>query len=434
MRDVLVPSGVSRLALALCLFLVMAPCLSHAAAAADGGDSIATAAGDMSVVESDDCSPGLQPFSVSMVGSHETVDGALGVALSGRYAYVADGLDGLQILDVGEPTAPVLVASFDTPGYAQGVAIVGDYAFVADGPGGLQIINISTPFAPAYTSSCTIQGFTYGVAIRGNYAYVGGGGGGLHVINVGNPSSPQWTGSYDVCSTTWGVAINGDYAYVAAGSGGLKIVDISNPLSPALVGCYETRCKALGVAVTGNFAYVAGGSSGLQMVSISDPTSLMLVAKCQYPDFAYGLAVLNNYAYVAGGANGLQVMQVRAAMSIDDPRSGPPSGLTNLSEGSGEAPVERAYENSLLQNFPNPFVSNTQIAFVMNSAGPVSLCVFDATGRMVRELVKENRQPNRYVEEWDGKDNTGRSLAAGMYFCRLQLPGWSDVKKIALAR
>ncbi|MBK9137540.1 MAG: hypothetical protein IPM17_02055 [Verrucomicrobia bacterium] len=62
---------------------------------------------------------------------------AEGVAVSGHYAYVADGWEGLQVIDVSDPAHPVRVGGYNTPGRAQGVAVSGHYAYVADGWGGL---------------------------------------------------------------------------------------------------------------------------------------------------------------------------------------------------------------------------------------------------------------------------------------------------------
>jgi hypothetical protein len=97
----------------------------------------------------------------------------------------------------------------------------------------------------------------------------------------------------------------------------------------------------------------------------------------------------------------------------------------------GEGP---RYGNFLFQNAPNPFVSATRIAFSLKKEGQVRLKVFDATGRLVRTLVDEVRGPNRYVEQWDGRDGSGRSLSSGTYFYTLEIPGWSDSKKMTLAR
>ena len=385
-------------------------------------------------METDACDPDLQPFKVGLMGSLGTRDVALDVDVSNGFAYVADGLSGLQILNVGEPTAPTLVAGYDTPGYAQGVAVKGNYAYVADGEGGLLVVDVSSPSSPAPAGNCATGGFAYGVAVSGDYAYVGGGAGGLYVIDITDPTRPAMIGSHDVCSTAWGVAVMDDYAYVAGGASGLQIIDISSPLSPVYVGCYETRGTALGVTVSGGYAYVAGGASGLQIVTVSDPYAPMLTAKCEAPDFAYGVAVINNYAYVASGADGLQVLQAAATISLADPHSGPPTALSDPSDEPGGRGAGALRSNALFQNSPNPFTAATRIAFSTKAEAHVRLSVFDASGRLVRTLVDEERRADDYVEEWDGRDSDGRALAAGMYFCRVELPGWTDAKKMALTK
>jgi hypothetical protein len=70
------------------------------------------------------------------------------VAVSGHYAYVADGGAGLQVIDVSDPANPRRVGGYDTPGYAGGVAVSGHYAYVADGDAGLQVIDVSDPANP----------------------------------------------------------------------------------------------------------------------------------------------------------------------------------------------------------------------------------------------------------------------------------------------
>jgi len=55
-----------------------------------------------------------------------------GVAVSGDYAYVADGYNGLVIVDVTDKSAPAFAGSYDTAGSALSVAVSGNYAYVAD--------------------------------------------------------------------------------------------------------------------------------------------------------------------------------------------------------------------------------------------------------------------------------------------------------------
>ena len=58
------------------------------------------------------------------------------IAISGNYAYVANGDDGLRIIDVSDPAAPTEVGFFDTGSEAKGVYLNNDYAYVADGGDG----------------------------------------------------------------------------------------------------------------------------------------------------------------------------------------------------------------------------------------------------------------------------------------------------------
>ena len=65
---------------------------------------------------------------------------AYGVAVSGNYAYVADGSPGLQVIDVSNPANPQRVGGYDTSGTARSVAVSGNYAYVAAGTRGLMIL------------------------------------------------------------------------------------------------------------------------------------------------------------------------------------------------------------------------------------------------------------------------------------------------------
>ena len=74
------------------------------------------------------------------VGFYDTDDYAYSVYVSDSLVYVADGLDGLRIIDVSNPSAPVEVGFYDTGDKAAGVYVSGSTAYVADGGDGLYII------------------------------------------------------------------------------------------------------------------------------------------------------------------------------------------------------------------------------------------------------------------------------------------------------
>jgi hypothetical protein len=72
-------------------------------------------------------------------------------------------------VSVGIPD-PVLVKRFDTSS-AYDLEIQGDYAFVADGGQGLCILDVSDPLNPQLVDSIDTD-WAFKVKIRGSYAYV----------------------------------------------------------------------------------------------------------------------------------------------------------------------------------------------------------------------------------------------------------------------
>ena len=69
---------------------------------------------------------------------------------------------------------------------------------------------------------------------------------------------------------------------------------------------------------------------------------------------------------------------------------------------------------------PNPFRQTATIAFSLAQGGPVDLAVFSVDGRRVRTLVRESREPGEYQVTWDGRDDHGNPMSAGIYFAHLK--------------
>ena len=77
----------------------------------------------------------------------------------------------------------------------------------------------------------------------------------------------------------------------------------------------------------------------------------------------------------------------------------------------------------LEQNYPNPFNPTTQIRFTLKQGADVSIKVYDVLGRQVRTLVDRRFQTGQHFTEWDGKNQTGKLTASGVYFYVLFIDG-----------
>lgn len=202
---------------------------------------------------------------------HETNDDG-SVSL---YAYIADGSNGLQIIDVTNSSIPLLKGVSAEPDQASGVYVRGSYAFVADGSNGLRIVNITDKDSPALLSTCDTSDARHVVVPTGDYAYVADGAEGLTIVDISDLSDPVIAASIDTPGTALAVYIFGTYAFVADGNTGLQVIslDASNAAEyRTIVGSADTDGNAQAIYVLDNYAHIADGSSGFQTFDVSNPS------------------------------------------------------------------------------------------------------------------------------------------------------------------
>ncbi|HEC79117.1 MAG TPA: T9SS type A sorting domain-containing protein [candidate division WOR-3 bacterium] len=84
--------------------------------------------------------------------------------------------------------------------------------------------------------------------------------------------------------------------------------------------------------------------------------------------------------------------------------------------------------------YPNPVVKRLTIEYQLASSADVSLCVYDAVGRLVRTVVRGAAAPGYYTALWDGRDDLGRRVPAGVYFVRFETDDYSRTQKAILIK
>jgi len=89
----------------------------------------------------------------------------------------------------------------------------------------------------------------------------------------------------------------------------------------------------------------------------------------------------------------------------------------------------------LLPNAPNPFNPLTTISFELPEPTRVTLRIFDVSGRLVRVLMGgRGLAAGRHEVVWNGEDESGRQVAAGVYRCRLEAGSFSETRLMALVK
>ncbi|MBN1780465.1 hypothetical protein JW948_05015 [bacterium] len=98
-------------------------------------------------------------------------------------------------------------------------------------------------------------------------------------------------------------------------------------------------------------------------------------------------------------------------------------------------PPEAAPTVRLFPPAPNPFGNRTAISYQLpagRETWSVSVDVINLKGQRVRRLARIEKPPGIHRLFWDGRDETGRALASGVYVMRLEAGGRCSERKVVL--
>ncbi|MEP7027220.1 MAG: endonuclease [Candidatus Eisenbacteria bacterium] len=101
----------------------------------------------------------------------------------------------------------------------------------------------------------------------------------------------------------------------------------------------------------------------------------------------------------------------------------------------GVGDTGRGWTLRLRANAPNPFGARTSITFDLAQPEYVSMRVYDVSGRLVRTLVARGpMDAGSHSAEWNGRDDDGAQVAAGLYFYRLEAGDAQETRRMVFVR
>jgi serine protease AprX len=83
--------------------------------------------------------------------------------------------------------------------------------------------------------------------------------------------------------------------------------------------------------------------------------------------------------------------------------------------------------------YPNPFSGTASIAIEMETSSALQIDIFDVAGRKVRSIARNEAVLSQVVELGD-RDDAGRLLPSGVYFCRVGAANETVTRKMVIAR
>jgi len=237
-----------------------------------------------------------QTYPVYVSSQLDTLDYPSDVEIQGSLAYVCEEVgkfgetrpDGLRIIDLSEPGAPLEIGRYEGGRPCSDVDVAGALA-VLSLPNSVRLVDVSDPTLPepmglALTPNTGNHGrvrlegqYVYAVGVKTTYDAQGGVNNEvwLRIFDVSNPLAPVQVGSLDLPGYGYqeSLEVAGGHLYLTASLSQLQlvVVNISDPTRPEVVG----GLAGVGgeIEVQGNLA-VVGGS----VLDVSQPSSPMLLS------------------------------------------------------------------------------------------------------------------------------------------------------------
>ncbi len=251
--------------------------------------------------------PGFPAWSVTNVG------GIGDIEVRNNYAYILND-DGLQVWDVSNVQNPVFVSSVFAAYNYKDIFLSGNYAYLSSGPQGLRIIDITDPANLILMGTFDTYSVALGLFNSGNLTYLANAEDGLLIIDNTDLDNPVLLGQYPIPDGfIYQVEVRDNIAYTVCWTSGFRIIDVSNPAVPVEL-AVDTTYDVWKLDVGGDYAYVVevipNVNSYIHIYDISDPSGPVEVSSTQYPSTIYEVLYQDGYLYVADFENGLRILDV----------------------------------------------------------------------------------------------------------------------------
>lgn len=354
---------------------------------------------------------GIEPVTV--------MDEVYDVDVNGSHAFLTylqwGGATGVRVFDITDPATPTDVGDLQAPDgdWAAYLAARGDHLYVSFAYTTFGIVDVSDPTAPVLVGQVAVD-HPWRITLDGDLAYVASSASAPVIIDIADPATPTVLGHLATSAGGGGqVYVRGNLAYVTTGAA-LEILDVTDPLAAVVLGTVALPHTASTVEVVGDVAYVGCGDHGIAVVDVADPQAPAIHGTIDVTGVQRGLTELGDHLIV----NTQGRLLTTAAQC--------PLGVTAVRP----APADLA-----LAVQPNPFNPRTTVTFALAQPQRVSLTIHDVAGRLIRTLIAGETLPaGEQAWTWSGVDDRGRPVPSGVYRGRVQAGGLTSVTTLTLVR
>jgi len=291
----------------------------------------------------------------------------------------------------------------------------------------LTILDISDMANPVVISS-TYLGFSgRSIALKENLVFIGGTTDGFVVYDISDPRWPSKLSSFVIGKEVRKIKLSGSLALLTDQTFNFHTIDVTDPTSPQLIESSNYELKNIYdiciiddslVALAGELN--AFGNGNIKLVNLSEPYNYHVECSYTTPLAVTSIAYKDSALYLSNKTS-LQIISLQTDYPTD----------AHFSTSVDEIyPITFELHN----NYPNPFNPSTVISFNLAENSYICLEVLNALGQNVKTLLHQNMNAGEYNIVWNGDNESGENIAAGVYFFRLTNGQFSKTRKMVLIK
>jgi hypothetical protein len=229
--------------------------------------------------------------------------------------------------------------------------------------------------------------------------------------------TPDIITALTLTDTNWGIVDAGTYKWAVKGvytSNVLSLAVFSNAIvrepvaTGTLVGTVRNQQNQaiVGATITAGAYTATTNASGVYSMNLPAGTYAVTCSATGYQSLTY-----ENVIITAG-----QTTQRNFIMTV---------GVEDQIEVTATV---------LKGNYPNPFNPVTTIAYDVKVKAPVRIEIYNTKGQLIRTLVDAVIDKGHHHVVWNGKDNSGNSVASGVYTYRMQAGEYKATRNMMLMK
>jgi len=217
----------------------------------------------------------------------------------------------LYLIDSSDLSNPERINKYNTSGKISDIAVKNEIVYLVDIEQGLTILDTSGDKLSEIGDFKVNNSKFQSIIIKNEVAYITSRNQGFFILNISQPNDVQVLSQCDLNGSLNSIFINGTVAFISAEDQGFHLVNITNLYDPGLLNTYNTTGNSTNVLIDGNIVYVSDDVKGIiryELDSYLDTTPKITTHKLI--GVVKKMVIDNNHLYISEGTKGIEIIDL----------------------------------------------------------------------------------------------------------------------------